>query len=91
MGKPRRSLGTAREKADTYYSSSTSFGNTSVQSSSRRQIGRPSKMDIDLSAPKSNQNVRLRTSHSMGSRPSYDDSSCMCSVTAICAASPKDA
>ena len=79
-----------REK-NTYYSSSTSFGKWSVQSSSRRQIGRPSKIDIDLSAPNNSQNVRRLISHSIGSRPSYDVSSCICSVTAMCAASPKEA
>jgi len=34
----------------THYSSSTSLGKFKVQSSSLRQIGRPSRIDIDLSA-----------------------------------------
>ena len=41
--------------------------------------------------PNSNQNVLRRTSHSMKSSPSYDDSSCMRRVTAMCAASPNAA
>lgn len=41
----------------TYYSSSTSFGKCRVQSSSLKQIGRPRRMDIDLSA---NSDVRYR-------------------------------
>lgn len=43
---------------NTHYSSSTSFGKWSVQSSSLRQIGRPNRMDIDLSA------VQTRPPHS---------------------------
>ena len=42
MGKGRKNR--------TYYSSSISFGKRTVQSSSRRQIGRPRRSDIDLSA-----------------------------------------
>lgn len=34
----------------THYSSSSSRGKLHVVSSSRRQIGRPSRMDMDLSA-----------------------------------------
>ena len=41
--------------------------------------------------PNSNQNVLRRTSHSMRSSPSYDDSSCIRRVTAMCAASPNAA
>jgi len=37
-----------RDKA--YYSSSSSFGKFTVQSSSRKQMGLPRRMDIDLSA-----------------------------------------
>ena len=37
-------------KYDTYYSSSSSLGKFTVQSSSLRQMGLPRRMDIDLSA-----------------------------------------
>ena len=41
---------TSEKRRATYYSSSTSFGKWRVQSSSRKQMGRPRRMDIDLSA-----------------------------------------
>ena len=39
-----------RWRKHTYYSSSSSRGKLHVVSSSRRQIGRPRRIDIDLSA-----------------------------------------
>ena len=39
-----------RPRCGAYYSSSSSLGKWTVQSSSRRQMGRPRRMDIDLSA-----------------------------------------
>lgn len=43
-------LGTRPKEWDTYYSSSSSRGKLHVVSSSRRLIGRPRRMDMDLSA-----------------------------------------
>lgn len=43
-------LGQASGVVTTYYSSSSSRGKLHVVSSSRRQIGRPKRMDMDLSA-----------------------------------------
>lgn len=48
MVKPR--LGGSDKEKVTHYSSSNSRGKLHVVSSSRRQIGRPNNIDMDLSA-----------------------------------------
>lgn len=48
------------------YSSSSSFGKWTVQSSSRKEMGRPSSIDIDLSAVSKKSPVSVRRRFSVG-------------------------